>query len=100
MTVRDLPVEPDLAAEYDLLGRKVPHRLGFMQFARAIPGYASQFTGRVPDQFVAQVDEGVVDVACPCGGTPRLEWMAPQACACGRIFANTGNVVRVVPRPG
>lgn len=89
------PVSPDPAARYDYLGRKQPQRLGFMQFARAIPGYAAAFEKKVPDNFTAQVADGIVEVACPCGETPRLEWMIPAPCACERTFVNTGQTVRV-----
>lgn len=89
------PAQPDPAARYDYMGRKQPHRLGFMQFARAIPGYAGAFQKKVPDNFAAQVADGVVEVACPCGETPRLEWMVPTPCACERTFVNTGSAVRV-----
>jgi hypothetical protein len=85
----------DPAATYDVLDRKQPHRLGFMQFARAIPGYVDQFTGRVPPNFFVLTDEGVVDVACPCGATPSCEFMAPTACVCDRTFVYTGGDVRV-----
>lgn len=85
----------DPAATYDLLERKQPQRLGFMQFARAIPGYAGLFTTEVPGEFVAQVGVDEVDVACPCGETPRVKWMTPTGCACERTFVNLGTSVRV-----
>lgn len=91
------PARMDVAATYDALGRKQPQRLGFMQFARAIPGYAAQFAKRVPDQFVAQVDLGVLEVACPCGVTPGpcCAWMVPTPCECDRIYVNLGSAVLV-----
>jgi hypothetical protein len=88
-------VTRDPAATYDLLERKQPHRLGFVHFARAIPGYLNQFTTEVPGDFVAQVSVDEVDVACPCGETPRVGWMTPTGCACERTFVNLGTSVRV-----
>lgn len=90
-------VDADVAAPRDLLGRKVPHRLNFMHFARAIPGYIDQFKAKVPHEFYAQVDVDTVDVACPCGADPppRCVLLVPTACVCGRVFAYTGHDVRV-----
>jgi hypothetical protein len=86
----------DLATPTDLLGREQLHRFNFMHLARAIPGYAARFTGRVPPAFQAQVDFGVIEVSCPCGdGPPRCEWMVPTACSCGRVYVSTGRDVRV-----
>lgn len=93
--LRELPVNPDPAAGYDALGRKFPHRLHFMVFARQFPGFAAQFTKRVPDQFVAKVDRDAFDVACPCGHTPRLRELGLAECNCGRVFALTAGEVRV-----
>lgn len=89
-------LELDPAADYDALSRKQPQRLGFMQLARAIPGYARAFAKSVPDNFYAQVSDGVVEVACPCGESPHCRlWAAPTACTCGRYFAYLGRDVRV-----
>lgn len=98
MTVEPV-VHHDPAASYDALDRKQPHRLGFMQFARAIPGYASQYTGRVPPAFYFQVSVEEVDVACPCGHVPRCYWMVPKECECDRFFVYTGRDVRVANGP-
>lgn len=87
------PVRLDPAADYDVIGRKVPQRLGFMAFARGIPGYAARFDREVPGEFLALVNDGVLEVACPCGQTPRLTRMAPVVCACGRTFAHVGSKV-------
>jgi hypothetical protein len=90
-------MERDPAATYDRLERKQPHRLNFMHFARAIQGYLDQFSARVPPDFYLQVDDGIVDVACPCkiDPVPRCEFMVPTPCRCGRIFVWTGGDVRV-----
>jgi hypothetical protein len=89
------PWRVDPAADYDALWRKLPQVLGFMQFARVIPGYAAQFRGRVPPQFTAQISHDVLEVACPCGETPRLRVNVPVCCVCGRVFCDVGGVVRV-----
>jgi hypothetical protein len=88
------PPHVDPAAGYDSLWRKVPHVLGFMHYARAIPGFARHFSTRVPDEFTAQVALGVLEVACPCGETPQLTG-APALCDCGRVFAEIAGTVRV-----
>jgi hypothetical protein len=95
VTAVERPIARDPAATYDALDRKQPQRIGFMQLARAIPGYASQYTGRVPPEFYAQVSVEEVDIACPCGNTPRCYWMVPKRCNCDRFFVYTGGDVRV-----
>jgi hypothetical protein len=89
------PWRVDPAADYDLLWRKVPHVPGFMQFARAIPGYVDHFPGRVPPEFTVQVEYDVTEVACPCGETPRLRRNIPMVCPCGRVFCDVAGEVRV-----
>lgn len=95
------PARPDPAAFYDALWRKQPVVPGFIQFARALPGYAALWTGRVPDEFIAKVSIDEVDIACPCGETPRCRWNVPEECACNRVFAYYGSTVWVtyVPAP-
>lgn len=92
---REPPANRDPAATYDFLYRKQPQRFGFVQLARGIPGFAALFTGRVPGEFFAQVDDDVVEVSCPCGHQPRLERMAPTRCNCDRAFVYDGREVRV-----
>lgn len=89
------PAHVDPAASYDTQWRKLPAVPGFIQVARAIPGYAQRFHKRVPDEFVAKVTTDEVDVACPCGGTPRCRWNVPEECGCGRQFAYLAGSVRV-----
>jgi hypothetical protein len=93
------PIHPDPAASYDTVGRRQLHRLNFVHYARVVPGLAAQFTGRVPDDFVARIDEDHVDIACPCGATPRCELLVPKPCACERTFVWDGKVVRVAGSP-
>jgi hypothetical protein len=92
---RQAPAHVDLAASYDALWRKQPRVPGFIQFARSFPGYAALYTRRVPDQFVAMVSIDEVDVACPCGETPRCRWNVPEECACNRVFAYFAGTVWV-----
>lgn len=89
------PAFTDAAATYDALGRKQPHRMGFVQLARAIPGFTNQFAGRVPAEFIATVDSDTVEIACPCGRTPRVTLWGLTECDCGRFFTYTGRDVRV-----
>jgi hypothetical protein len=97
----DLPFRRDPAADYDALGRKKPAPLNFMHFARAIPGYAALFNGRAPDEFVAQVADGVVEVACVCkpDELPRCKRLVPTPCRCGRWFLYNGSSVLVARLP-
>lgn len=92
---RQRPAWVDPVAEYDALWRKRPSALGFMQFCRALPGYAAQFHKVVPDEFFIQVATDAVEVACPCGETPRCRWNVPAVCACGRVFAYLAGAVHV-----
>lgn len=99
-TLPDRPVRFDLAREYDALGRKLPTRIDWWMVARAIPGYAARFDREVPPEFVAQVADGVVDVACQCGETPRLpRWMV-VVCDCNREFVNLELRVKVARPDG
>lgn len=93
----DWPAAIDPAGEYDLLGRKQLKQLNFVHFSRAIPGYVARFAKRVPDEFIAQVADGIVEVACPCRTPPepQCETWVPTACGCGRTFVYTGREVRV-----
>jgi hypothetical protein len=93
------PAHVDLAATYDALWRKQPQVPGFIQFARAIPGYAGQFDKRVPDDFTAKMELDAVDVACPCGETPRCRRNVPEECGCGRVFAYFAGTVHVARLP-
>jgi hypothetical protein len=89
------PWRVDPAADYDAIWRKVPQVPGFMQFARGIPGYAAQFRGRVPEDFVDEHEPGLFTVRCPCEQTPVLRRNIPKECSCGRVYCRAGGVVRV-----
>lgn len=96
---REPPAVRDPAADYDALGRKQPQRLGVMAFARGVPGFIGRFDRRVPAQFVAQSTAEHVEIACPCGATPRIARLSLAACACGRVFADCGREIRVAVAP-
>lgn len=97
MSTLEDPLHPDPAATYDALGRKQPQRLGFMVMARAIPGFAALFSGRVPDGMYALVEGDVVEVLCVCKPPEplRCHLWTPTPCACDRWFVYTGADVRV-----
>lgn len=80
---------------YDAAGIKQPVKINFLTVARFLPGLVAQFDRVVPDDFVALIEEGVVDVACPCGSTPRLVIGEVDDCQCGRVFTYTGARVLV-----
>lgn len=85
----------DPAAKFDGLGRKQPQRLGFVQFARAIPGYVQQFSGRVPDEQVKR-EPGTATLTCVCGRQHTLQANLPIECGgCNRVFALVAGRVRV-----
>lgn len=89
------PWRVDPAADYDALWRKVPKVPDFMVFARQFAGYAAQFHGRVPPEFIVQVEHDLMAVSCPCGETPLLRRNIPEECPCGRFYCEVGGVVRV-----
>jgi hypothetical protein len=95
----EAPVHVDPAADYDLLWRKQPVRLGFIQFARQLPPLAGLLARKVPGAAWMQVADGVVEVACPCGSTPRCEWNVPKPCECERIVLYFAGDVRVAYIP-
>lgn len=99
---REPPVEVDATDQYDALFRKEPKRLfaGGLEMMRAIPGFAAQFTGRVPDEMMAKEDDDLV-VPCPCGSDVRIGINELVYCPgdCGRIFYSTGSTVRVAGKP-
>lgn len=87
----------DAAATYDCQGRKQPHRLTFLHYARSMPWLMGGFDKTVPDDFTLRVEGGEIQVACPCGHTPQLAPLMADECACGRWFFHTG--LRVKCRP-
>jgi hypothetical protein len=93
--VRLPPANPDPAATYDALYRKLPRVLGFIDFCRVIGGFAPGFRTAVPDESVTRLGDGEVEIACPCGATPRLRWNGVVACACDRVFGYCGGPVFV-----
>lgn len=91
----EAPTHVDPAARYDLLWRKQPARLGFIQFARVLPDLAGLFNRRVPGEAWSKVETGVAQVSCPCGATPRCEDNVPKPCVCERVFVYFAGDVRV-----
>lgn len=89
------PLEWDPVATYDALGRKAPHRLGFLQYARAMPSIAAHFTARVPAKMVTFPGYNVAEFRCACGELVRAEHNRLQTCACDRMFVFIGGRVRV-----
>jgi hypothetical protein len=82
VTIHDRPARRDPLAEYDLLFRKVPKRLGFVEACRAVPGLFNRFQKRVPGEMFVLVGEDVVEVACPCGADPppRVKFNVATPC--------------------
>lgn len=94
----DLPVQRDFLREYDALGRNQPRVLGFMELvARTYPWMLGRFTGRVPDDMVARIADGQVEVPCVCKATTIVAHNHAVPCAggCGRWFWYMAGVVRV-----
>jgi hypothetical protein len=88
-------------------GMKLPHRMNWLTFVRAVPGIFSEsglFDTRVPDEFVTveatKDGEPVAVIACPCGATPSAGVAESVACDCSRIFLNIGQgEIRVFQPP-
>lgn len=91
------PLAPKTGREYDRLGRPQPFRVDALMMLRSTFGaqLAEQFTGRVPAEMYAQVDEGVVEVSCPCGDTHLAPINAFGSGECGRTFLYDGHEVLV-----
>lgn len=98
MSATERPVDPDPLRHYDMLDRNQPRRLGFMELVvRPFPWILRMFTGKVPGEFIAVVDDGVVEVPCPCKAVTRIPFNVAVPCngACGRWFWYFGSEVRV-----
>lgn len=94
----DDPIEYDPLRVYDALGRNQPRRLGFMEtVVRPFPWLLAMFTGRVPDEMVATIGDGVVEVPCTCKATTVVPYNVATECegGCGRYFWHIGPNVRV-----
>jgi hypothetical protein len=92
----DRDVDP--LRSYDRLGRNQPRRLGFMELVvRRNPWILRGFTGKVPDEFVAQVGIGEVEVLCPCRAATTIAFNIATPCEgeCGRWFWYYADIVRV-----
>lgn len=89
-----------LATYFGLRDLKALKRVGFMEVLRGLPWLlAENFNGRVPDDMVASVEEGIVEVPCTCEGKPttevRFNAVAPCSGDCGRWFWYIAGEVRV-----
>jgi hypothetical protein len=68
-------------------------------FLQAIPGLAAKFDRVVPEDFVAQTDEGQHTIACSCGESPVVEPGRLRGCDCGRWFLHDGRRIHVALSP-
>jgi hypothetical protein len=83
---------------FDRLGRNQPRRLGCMELiARPLPWMLAAFTGTVPDNFIAQIGDGEVEVPCPCKAATTIPYNIATPCEgnCGRWFWYFAGWVRV-----
>lgn|SRR3954447_18951963 len=95
---RERPVDLDPLRTYDRLDRNQPRRLGFMELVvRPFPWILRAFRGRVPDNFIAQVDDGEVEVPCVCKAVTLIPFNIATPCEgnCGRWFWYFAGSVRV-----
>lgn len=89
----------------DTLGRSQPTRLNWLHFIRAVPGLATQFDRKVPDEFwsVDALEDRtpVAVIACPCGKEPIIPLGSCVECDCERFYLYLGSTIRVAnsPRP-
>jgi hypothetical protein len=97
---REPPVNVDPLAKYDGLWRKQPVVMGFMHYARYVPGLAAQFQTVVPGEFWIMVEDHEADISCPCGATPRCRFNGITECACPRLYAYLGSDVYVAYTEG
>lgn len=77
----------------DELGRQVPHRLGVLAFASAIPGFMARF--KEVDLGYADVENGVARLWCPCmGSAPAVPLGGFARCSrCGRLYVFSGRTL-------
>jgi hypothetical protein len=66
-------------------------------WGEAIPGFASQFERTVPASFFTAMDEGRVEVRCPCGSAQEFDVgdLHPCAGGCGRFYVWSGQTLAV-----
>lgn len=97
---RALEDTPEVRAEIRALRRPL-RKPGLVTYVRACPNLASLLaTGvKIPGAYWSQVDDGVTEVACPCGGTPKCVGNAPTFCACVRAYVRVGPDVLVLFSP-
>lgn len=78
---------------------KEPVKVGVGFFARAVPVIAEAFGRKIPAQFWTLVETELVEVACPCGETPRVPFDRITTCDCSRSYLYDGQAVRVANSP-
>lgn len=78
---------------------KEPVDVGVGFFARAVPAIAEAFSRKIPGAFWTQVDDGLVDVACPCAEVVRVAYDRIVTCDCSRSYLYDGREVRVANSP-
>lgn len=78
---------------------KEPRRVGVGLFARAAPCIAEAFSRKIPGEFWTQVDDQLVEIACPCGEVPRVAYDRIVSCDCSRSYLYDGREVRVANSP-
>jgi hypothetical protein len=80
----------DVAATYDGQGRKHPHKLTFLHYARSMPWLLAGFDTEVPAAFTAKLEDDATAISCPCGETPVVQPLGLAVCGCGRAFFQAG----------
>lgn len=86
---------PEIRAELGALRRPL-RKLPLLTYARACPDLLRLLAGavKIPGAYWTQVDADTYEIACPCGGTPRISEDAPCFCACERAYAQlSGDIV-------
>lgn len=71
--------------------------VGFL--ARGAPVVAEALARKIPPEFWTLIEDRRVDVACPCGETPRVAYDGITKCGCERVYVYDGQAVRVANSP-
>lgn len=97
---RALEDTPEIRAEIEALRRPL-RKPSLVTYIRGCPNLASLLGGatKIPGAYWTQVDDGVVEVACPCGETPACTGDAPTFCSCVRAYVRVGPDVLVLFSP-
>lgn len=97
---RALEDTPEIRAEIEALRRPL-RRPPLVTYVRSCPNLATLLAEatKIPGAYWTQVDDGVVEVACPCGATPSCAGDAPTFCSCVRAYVRVGPDVLVLFSP-